>query len=289
MTDDRSLERAARSWLEEGPTQAPDRPILAALARVQTTAQQRDLRVPWRYPQMNRPMQLAVGAAAAALVVALVVTLLPNRFGDVGNDGPSPASSPSATTGSPAPSDTILINEGPLAAGRYVTPSVFPVGVAFSVPSGWGADVIGSNVIVLSSERAYVGFWIVDEAQRDPCGMGGVDGSPVGPAAADLAMALADLPGFDSTGPVDTTIGSVQGEYVELIGPLPGCTDPELWTTPTGDCRCMESNVERNRLWIVDVNGNRLVVDVLDGGDAPTDSATLSELEAMIDSIEISS
>ena len=42
MTDDRSLERAARSWLEEGPTRAPDRPVDAALARIQTTRQERD-------------------------------------------------------------------------------------------------------------------------------------------------------------------------------------------------------------------------------------------------------
>jgi len=31
MTDDRSLERAARSWLESGPTEAPDHAVDAAL------------------------------------------------------------------------------------------------------------------------------------------------------------------------------------------------------------------------------------------------------------------
>ena len=31
MTDDRSLERAARSWIEAGPTRAPDRVVEAAL------------------------------------------------------------------------------------------------------------------------------------------------------------------------------------------------------------------------------------------------------------------
>ena len=39
MTDDRSLERAARSWLEPGPTQAPDRAVEAALLQIQTTTQ----------------------------------------------------------------------------------------------------------------------------------------------------------------------------------------------------------------------------------------------------------
>ena len=35
MTDDRTLERAARSWLEEGPNRAPDRPVEAALSRIE--------------------------------------------------------------------------------------------------------------------------------------------------------------------------------------------------------------------------------------------------------------
>jgi hypothetical protein len=284
MTDDRSLERAARSWLEEGPTRAPDRPIEAALARVQTTTQERDLRVPWRYQPMNRPLQLAVGAAAAALVAILVVTVLPDRFGDVG-----PPSSPAVTTNeSPAPSPRVLDREGPLTPGTYVTHSVFPVQVTFTVPDGWVADEVGSAITILGSDQAYLGFWIVVEAQRDPCGVGGVDISPVGPTAADLASALAAMPGFDTTGPVDVNIGGVDAEYVELIGPLPGCTDPELWRTPQRDCRCMGSDVERNRLWILDVDGSRLVVDVLPDGDAPTDSAALAELVAVLASIEIS-
>ena len=51
MTDDRSLERAARSWIEAGPTQAPDRAVEAALLRIETTPQERDLRIPWRFAQ----------------------------------------------------------------------------------------------------------------------------------------------------------------------------------------------------------------------------------------------
>ena len=60
MTDDRSLERAARSFIEEGPTQAPDRAVEAALLRIQTTPQERDQRVPWRFPSMTTPARVAV-------------------------------------------------------------------------------------------------------------------------------------------------------------------------------------------------------------------------------------
>ena len=59
MTDDRSFERGARSWLEEGPTIAPDRPVQEALARIETTPQERGPLVPWRMPTMNPVMRLA--------------------------------------------------------------------------------------------------------------------------------------------------------------------------------------------------------------------------------------
>ena len=69
MTDDRSLERAARSWLEAGPTQAPDRAVEAALLRIQTTPQERDLRIPWRLPKMTTPARVAAAAVIGVLAV----------------------------------------------------------------------------------------------------------------------------------------------------------------------------------------------------------------------------
>jgi Tol biopolymer transport system component len=104
MTDDRSLERAARSWIESGPTRAPDRAVEAALLLVDTTPQERDLRIPWRLPTMfnNR---LAVFAAAALIVVAGAFTFS-RLTGNLGpGTGPSPAPSVSPT---PNPSPTAL-------------------------------------------------------------------------------------------------------------------------------------------------------------------------------------
>ena len=69
MTDDRSLERAARSWLEAGPTQAPDRAVEAALLRIETTPQERDLRIPWRFPPMTTPARVAAAAVIGVLLV----------------------------------------------------------------------------------------------------------------------------------------------------------------------------------------------------------------------------
>jgi hypothetical protein len=93
MTDDRSLERAARSWLEAGPTQAPDRAVEAALLRIETTPQERDLWVPRRLPEMTTPARVAAAAIIGVLVVVgAFLTLGPSSPSGIG--GPSPSTSP---------------------------------------------------------------------------------------------------------------------------------------------------------------------------------------------------
>jgi hypothetical protein len=87
--DDRSLERAARSWLEEGPIQAPDRAVQGALSRIHTIRQERAL-VPWRLPSMNPIARIAAVAVMALLTVGLAsVTIGPG-----GPWGPKPTATP---------------------------------------------------------------------------------------------------------------------------------------------------------------------------------------------------
>jgi hypothetical protein len=91
-TDDRSLERAARSWLEEGPTRAPDRAVDAALVRIETTTQERDLRIPWRLQKMNPMIRLATIATVAVVAVAGAVYLLRLPVSQFGGRTAGPAS-----------------------------------------------------------------------------------------------------------------------------------------------------------------------------------------------------
>jgi hypothetical protein len=95
MTDDRSLERAARSWIEVGPTRAPDEAVEAALVRIETTPQERDW-LPWRFPDMSPILRTA---ALAVAVIALGATSIA-LWGGSGIGGP-PAATPS-----PSPSPT---------------------------------------------------------------------------------------------------------------------------------------------------------------------------------------
>jgi hypothetical protein len=116
MTDDRSIERAARSWLEDGPTQAPDHAVEAALLTIQSTTQERDW-LPWRTRRMTQTLRLLAGAAAIAVVVGGVFLLRPGS-----GPGPGVGSSPSApvTTPSPTPSASPSAS-GPLTACGLLT------------------------------------------------------------------------------------------------------------------------------------------------------------------------
>jgi Tol biopolymer transport system component len=111
MTDDRSLERAARSWLETGPTQAPDRAVEAALLRIESTTQERDLRIPWRFSDMTTPARLAAAAVIGVLLVggAFFYLAKPGQPA-VGGPGPSRSAPALASpTASPKPSSSSAI------------------------------------------------------------------------------------------------------------------------------------------------------------------------------------
>jgi len=126
MNDDRTLERAARSWLELGPTQAPDRAVDAALSRIQTTRQERGLSLPWSHPRVGPAMRFAGAAIVAVLVVGLAVYAL-RPMSNVGPPGPTAAPSPTAT-----------------ATPNYPTSPPFVLQSALPVPPG---DPLPANFI----------------------------------------------------------------------------------------------------------------------------------------------
>lgn len=104
MTDDRSLERAARSFIEPGPTRAPEAAIERALLLIDTTPQERDLRIPRRYFTMTTPARVAAAAAIGVIAVGGALFAL-GRPSGVGGPGPS-SSPPGSTTPSSGPASS---------------------------------------------------------------------------------------------------------------------------------------------------------------------------------------
>lgn len=103
MTDDRSLERAARSFIEPGPTRAPEAAIERALLLIDATLQERDLRIPRRFSTMPTPARVAAAAAIGVIAVGGALFVL-GRPDPSGVGGPGRTGSPPATTAVPSSS-----------------------------------------------------------------------------------------------------------------------------------------------------------------------------------------
>jgi hypothetical protein len=104
MTNLDDFDRALGDFLRDGPTVAPEPPVIAAMAHARTTPRRRDLLGAFRPDVMARPMRLAglrpgvVLAGATLLVAGIGIALVGSRNHDT-LPGPSasPSGEPSAT------------------------------------------------------------------------------------------------------------------------------------------------------------------------------------------------
>lgn len=127
MNDQHDFERATTDWLEAGTDVTPPHVIDAVLLAVRTTPQERDLRVPWRTPIVNK---LVIGLGAAAVVV-IGISLGAQFLGMPTNLG-GPSAEPSATveaseTAEPTVSQearTLTFDIEPMAAGGEASGTV---------------------------------------------------------------------------------------------------------------------------------------------------------------------
>jgi hypothetical protein len=303
--DDRSLERAARSWLEVGPTEAPARAVEAALLRIETTSQERDWNVPWRLPKMTTPARVATAAVIGVLAVGGALFMLgPGQTG-VGGPGLSPTASPSPSL-RPSPLPT-----GTIPAGTYVmTPfagvdtkvnvclqqpgciepaadnaRAASIRLTLTVPDGWtsseNANISLQGKASAAPDDAWLfinrGAWL----RTDPC-LGEPD-IPVGPTVDEFANALAVHPILDTTAPVDVTLGGYSGKYLDLHVPSDLSTCNAYWPWEPGVYA--QGPGHEWHLWILDVDGIRVVIQAM---DYPATSAQhQAELRAMVESIQI--
>jgi hypothetical protein len=124
MTDDRSLERAARSFIEPGPTRAPEGAVERALDVIQTTRQERDLRILRRFSTMTMTTRVAAAAVVGVIAIGGAAFLLRPTAPDVGTRPPASAS---LATPSTAPSDALAQLQAYRAARRAVCDSLASV------------------------------------------------------------------------------------------------------------------------------------------------------------------
>ncbi len=157
----------------------------------------------------------------------------------------------------------------------------FPAGFLSLHRSTFAENRSGPNV------REFA-FWTVDKVPSDFCDEVGFPASFTnpGPTVADLATALATQPRLGGTDPVPVTIGGYDGLYVELTRPAASCPGRVLWFAPRIAHAAYHERFtdpgDVARLWILNVDGHRVVIDTIHPANAS--DAEVTELTQMVES-----
>jgi hypothetical protein len=224
--------------------------------------------------------------AAGALIVAAVigVGLLPDGGGGTPPRPAVPSSTESSLPSGPTSAEPLQLSaslpnapDGELSTARHEA-AVAGIAFSFAIQApGWSIRTeFGGLQLWRSEGGAGLIIHAPNRVYADPCR--GVLAPPVGPSAAELAEAVATIPGAAATGPFDMTMGGYPAKHVLLVvradadcaaGPF------FLWRAALGPARHTKGG-HTIRVWIVDVAGTRLFVE------AETPPGTTLELDQEI-------
>ena len=245
---------------------------------------------------------------ATALILSLAAT------GCSGPQSPNP-SSPGADAASEAPAssdaatETLGAGERDLEAGTYRVDLTAIAGGAdytpfhVTVPDGWSS--IDGWVLNGSAGEAgppvSIAFWNVDQVYGHPCQWDGTLSDP-GSGVEELVAALVQVPSRDPTEPITVEMDGRPGMYLEWSVPenlafdedgnFPECDgdgeghfDFRSWTgTGWASTRYHQGPGQIDRLWVLDVHGQRLVIDAFSMPGATGDE--IAEMLTVVESVE---
>jgi hypothetical protein len=291
MNADRDTTRVVRSWLRTDDHESADRVLEIVLSSLDTTPQRRHLWPARRLTRMINGTRLAIGAAAAVLVVGFLGYNLASLTPDVGM-APSPSLAPPSTPSqTPAASIPSLAGQESL-GGRYRIPSIGTSGATVAVPAGWSAGgdwvVVGPNGNEAPAGMA-VRFYTVRNVIVNPVNLAeGFMTPAVGGTVEDLVQAIVAHPDWIASAPSDITLDGYAGRKVSITIPPDASMgsdgnfylfsaepDGEVWGWAPGQVF---------DLLVVDVDGTRVVIDAFHHPD--TSAAHLAAQQAVLDSIE---
>jgi hypothetical protein len=133
-------------------------------------------------------------------------------------------------------------------------------------------------------------FWGVTRIYGASCEWTGTEFDP-GPTVEDLAQALRAVPGRNATEPSPVTVGGIEGLYVEWSVPddadFESCDEGvfESWEGDVGGTdRYQQLPGQVDRMWILDVDGERLVVNAFYLPGTP--DSDRNEIDEIIGSIQ---
>jgi hypothetical protein len=172
-------------------------------------------------------------------------------------------------------------------------------GVTVVAPSGWQVSG-GSFVDPPSGPVLGVSVWDVGQVPRDPCHSQGQLSDP-GPTVDDLVRALVAQPLRQASTPTSVTLAGYPGQYFEWsvpstmvvtgdadfkgcdVQPSNGHLDYVSWSSTNGDERFQQVAGQVDRVWVLNVKGQRLVVDATHTPAAT--QADLADQEHIVESL----
>ena len=292
------LDRLLVTFLDDGETELPESALQSVRAGIDRT-RQRVVIGPWREPAMPNLTRTVAVLAAAVVILAIGVFSLSGL--PVATSGPpsvaappTPSTAPSATSAAESPAiPAYPAYRWPqaLAPGDYSTSMAWdlPFEIRFTVPAGWE-----SRDVEVVKGPAFVSVQVVRNTFADPCL--GIEADPaVGPGVDDLAAALVlDNPAIVATQatPVElggrsaATLSYEPAADVDCVGEA-----SQLWALPADlmlpigplGPPSFPLRAEAHLVWIIDVDGTRLVIDASAGPD-PTPELR-AEVQSIVDSI----
>lgn len=233
---------------------------------------------------------IRIGLASAAVVAAVAVGAY--FFGAVGGpsigDAPTPSPDPEQTA-------TALPAFGDLASdSTYLIEEPFPLRVSLTLTDDWsvwaGTTGQGAAVYQVSPDPpSGRGIVIVTVANlvADPCQPASGSLQPeLGPTVEDLASGLAGQPSTEASEITDVTLSGYSGKHLEysFTGPTGGCGSLTRFQTVSGPRMAIAG--EYDEVWILDVEGTRLMIDAFWFEPGVTDEE-LEELRKVVESIVI--
>jgi hypothetical protein len=237
---------------------------------------------------MNRPLRIAV-AAAAVVAVTVVGANLADRWSSAADRSPTPT--PSHLPFEPGLIDSARTIElrGPSTAAPAVG---WPSFVTAFVPGGWTQQSLARGG-ALTIDDATLTVGSVGNLLAEPCTAGAERGPertpPMGSTVDDLVEAIRSIPGLETTDPVAVTLAGFVGKRIDLTHPATSaCSRLTLWLTPPsrGESWAVDS-IEgwHHWLWILDVDGLRFVV--LASFSPTASDRREAELQQIVESIQI--
>lgn len=149
--NENEFDRAARSWLDDGPTRMSDRALASALQEIHTTRQRRAMRPAWS----STPMSTFAGAASAAVLAVAVglmaINVVPRPPDGANVGGATSSPTPTQAVAFPDPTRTFVSPRNGFSVKHPDTAVLTPA----SVVDGWdpgdeqsdvGVDVIESGL-----------------------------------------------------------------------------------------------------------------------------------------------